>query len=148
MRRAGAWVLMAAPSKDVDQDARPRIQTVLVVDDEVLIRLSIAGYLRDCGFTVLEADGPREAIAILEAQLVIDVVFSDVQMPGEMDGFGLARWVRAHRPGVKVILASGVVKASQAATQLCEHDAFLEKPYHEQQVGEHVKSLLGARKSS
>ena len=148
MRRARAWAQMAAFSQDLDPDTRPRVQTVLVVDDDVLIRLSIAAYLRECGFTVLEADGPGEAITIFEAQVEIDLVFSDVQMPGEMDGFGLARWVRAHRPGVKVILSSGVVKASNAAAELCEHDAFLEKPYHEQQVAEHIKALMASGKSS
>jgi DNA-binding NtrC family response regulator len=69
-------------------------------------------------------------------------------MPGEMDGFGLARWVRSHRPGVKVILTSGVAKASNAAAELCEHDAFLEKPYHEQQVADHIHALLASRKPS
>lgn len=121
------------------------MHNVLVVDDDVLIRLSIAGYLRECGFTVLEADGPGEAITIFEAGVDIDLVFSDVQMPGDMDGFGLARWVRAHRPGVKVILASGVVKASTAAVDLCEHDSFLQKPYHEQQVVQHIRALLETR---
>jgi CheY-like chemotaxis protein len=139
---------MAAPSREIDPDMRPPVQTVLVVDDDVLIRLSIAGYLRECGFTVLEADGPVEAITILEAQVDVDLVFSDVQMPGEMDGFGLARWVRSHRPGVKVILTSGVAKASNAAAELCEHDAFLEKPYHEQQVADHIHALLASRKPS
>ena len=62
-----------------------------------------------------------------------------------MDGFGLARWVRANRPGVRVILASGVVKASNAAAELCEHDAFLEKPYHEQHVADHIKAVLASR---
>ncbi len=135
------------PSKDTDLQAMPRVQTILVVDDEVLIRLSIAAYLRDCGFTVLEADGPEEAITIFQAAVPIDLVFSDVQMPGEMDGFGLARWVRAHRPGVKVILASGVVKASTAAADLCEHDSFFQKPYHEQQVVDRIRALLASRKA-
>ncbi len=136
---------MAALFKDVEPPLRPPAQTVLVVDDDVLIRLSISGYLRDNGFIVLEADGPGEAIAIFEAHVGIDIVFSDVQMPGEMDGFGLARWVRAHRPGARVILASGVVKTPEAAARCCDHDAYLEKPYHEQQVADHIKTLLASR---
>jgi CheY-like chemotaxis protein len=97
---------------------------------------------------VLEADGPGEAITVFEAKVDIDLVFSDVQMPGDMDGFGLARWVRAHRPGVKVILTSGVIKTSNAAADLCQHDGFVEKPYHEQQVAEQIKALLASRNRS
>ncbi len=137
--------MSAAPS-DLVPNAEPRVQSILVVDDDVLIRLAIAGYLRECGFTVLEADGAAEAITILEANIEVDLVFSDVQMPGEMDGFGLAKWVRAHRPGMKVILASGVVRASGAAAELCDHDSFLQKPYHEQQVVERIRALLATRK--
>ena len=70
-----------------------------MVEDEVLIRLVIADYLRDCGYRVHEAVSAEEAILILQApEVSIDIVFSDVEMPGEMDGFGLARWVRANKP--------------------------------------------------
>ncbi len=136
---------MAPASPESQSPAEPHVHVILVIDDDVLIRLSIAGYLRECGFTVLEADGPAEAITILNAAIDVDLVFSDVQMPGDMDGFGLARWVRTHKPGMKVILSSGVVRASTMAEDLCQHDAFLEKPYHEHQVAERIRALLAAR---
>jgi DNA-binding NtrC family response regulator len=79
--------------------------TILIVEDEVLVRWAIADYLQDCGFKVLSASSAEEAIdALRQYALEIDIVFSDVRMPGPMDGFGLAAWIRKHRPEVAVIL--------------------------------------------
>jgi CheY-like chemotaxis protein len=64
--------------------------TILVVEDDIFVRLDIAEYLRDCGYRVIEAGTAAEAIDVLESNVPIDLVFSDIQMPGEMDGFGLA----------------------------------------------------------
>lgn len=122
-------------------------QVVLVVEDEVLVRMVIADYLRDCGYHVLEAGSGREAITLFEAQLAIDVVFSDVQMPGDTDGFALARWVRANRPGVHVILTSGVARASDAAAELCDDGPLLEKPYEAGEVERRIKLLLARRQA-
>src|SRR5262245_44894279 len=83
-------------------------ETVLVVEDDILIRLVIAQYLRECGYKVIEAANGEEAVIVLmQAELKIDVVFSTVQMPGAMDGFALARWTRQNRKGVDVILEIG-----------------------------------------
>ena len=88
-------------------------RTILVVEDEVLVRLVIAEYLRECGYRVHEAAHAQEAIAVLESpDVTIDIVFSDVVMPGNLDGFGLARWVRAHRPHVEVILTSTIDRSA------------------------------------
>ncbi|MEA2816833.1 MAG: hypothetical protein QOI93_4534, partial [Rhodospirillaceae bacterium] len=62
--------------------------TILVVEDEILVRTVIAAYLRDCGFDVVEAGNADEAVRVLEAGIRIDIVFSDVNMPGSLDGFG------------------------------------------------------------
>lgn len=81
---------MAAASK-VLADGEPPPRVILVVDDDVLIRLAIAEYLRECGFHVFEAADGAEAVTILNAaELAVDLVFSDVQMP-RMDGFALAQ---------------------------------------------------------
>jgi CheY-like chemotaxis protein len=119
------------------------LQTILVVEDEVLVRLVIANYLRECGYTVYEAVNASEAIAMLQApEISVDVVFSDVQMPGEMDGFGLARWVRANKPGVQVILTSGVERSADIAATLCEAGPLLEKPYPPQGVVDRIRQLV------
>ena len=74
---------------------------VLVVEDEVLIRMVIADYLRTCGYRVIEAASADEALVILQhTEFQVDVVFSDIEMPGSMDGFALSKWLRANRPGV------------------------------------------------
>ena len=104
--------------------------TVLLVEDEVLIRMGLSDYLQECGFKVLEASNPAEAITMLEAaENPIDVVFSDVRMPGTMDGFGLAQWIHAHRPGLPVLLTSGDMRMAETAEGLCEKQALLPKPY-------------------
>jgi CheY-like chemotaxis protein len=118
---------------------------VLVVEDEVLIRLSVADYLRDCGFRVLEAAHADEAVAILEhGQDPVDVVFSDINMPGSMNGFELARWIRANRPGICVILASGVPQKAKIAKDICE-DGVLAKPYDHQDLVSRIRRSLASR---
>ncbi len=120
-------------------------QTILVVEDEVLIRLVIAEYLRDCGYKVHEAAHADEAVLVLQSpDVTIDIVFSDVAMPGSMDGFGLARWIRANRPEIQVVLTSGIDRSAEVAGMLCEAGPLLAKPYEPQGVVDRIK-LLRAR---
>jgi CheY-like chemotaxis protein len=66
-------------------------ETILVVEDDVLVRMPIAHYLRDCGYKVVEAANADEAVTVLShKETVIDLVFTDIEMPGALDGFGLA----------------------------------------------------------
>lgn len=116
--------------------------TILVVEDDILVRLDIAEYLRECGYRVLEAGDARGAIDVLESNLPVDLVFSDVQMPGDMDGFGLARWIREHQPGIRIILTSGYVRAAEKAGELCD-DGPIPKPYDHQFVVERIRQNLG-----
>ncbi|MBI1619647.1 MAG: response regulator [Mesorhizobium sp.] len=118
-------------------------QTILVVEDDVLIRIDIAGYLRGCGWHVIEAGNAAEAVAALESDQIIDLVFSDIQMPGAMDGFGLAAWVREHRPGLRIILTSGVVQRTEAATSLCDEGP-IGKPYDHDRLAERIRHHLEA----
>jgi CheY-like chemotaxis protein len=119
--------------------------TVLVVEDEVLLRLVIAQYLRDCGYRVIEAADADEAMLVLgQAQLAVDVLFSDVDMPGSMDGFALAQWTRSTRPGLDVMLTGSVPRAVNAATNLCE-EGTMPKPYEPQLVHDRIRRLLAAR---
>jgi DNA-binding NtrC family response regulator len=104
-------------------------QTVLVVDDEPMIRFSLAVHLEEKGFEIKEAGSAAEAIAILqEPGCAINLVFSDVRMPGEMDGIGLSRWIFENRPNVAVILASGDLGKTIAMDDLCGAEA-MSKPY-------------------
>jgi len=125
---------------------KPQVQeTILVVEDDVLVRMPIAGYLRDCGYKVVEAASADEAMAVLlHQEIAIDVVFSDIEMPGTVDGFGLAKWIRDHRPGMDVILAGTLPRTIEAAHELCQAGS-LPKPYDAQTVHNHIRRLLAAR---
>jgi CheY-like chemotaxis protein len=128
-----------------DPQSAKAAETVLVVEGDVLLRLSIAAYLRDCGYRVLEAADAEEAVLVLkQPHLDVDVLFSDVQMPGAMDGFGLAQWTRANRPGLEIILTGSVPRAVNAAATLCEEGP-MPKPYEPQAVLDRVRRLLAAR---
>jgi CheY-like chemotaxis protein len=124
-----------------------RTQTVLVVEDEVLVRMVIADYLRECGYRVVEAGSAAEAITVLESPEPIDIVFSDIQMPGEMDGFGLATWVRQHQPWLKMLLTSGNARAASTAGNLCEDGPLEQKPYHPQTILARIQRLLSGEAS-
>jgi DNA-binding NtrC family response regulator len=120
-----------------------RTPTVLIVEDEVLVRLMLSDYLQECGFKVLEAATADEALIILEKGSVqIDTVLTDVRMPGKLDGFGLARWIREHRPGLPVVLTSGDARKADAAEELCETFPFFRKPYHLKAVVAQIRRLL------
>ncbi len=127
---------------------KPTLQeTILLVEDEVLVRMPIAQYLRDCGYKVIEAVNADEAMTVLmHKETVVDIVFSDIEMPGAIDGFGLAKWIREHRPGLNVLLAGTVPRAVENAKELCEQGP-VPKPYEAQIVHNHIKRLLAARKT-
>jgi CheY-like chemotaxis protein len=122
------------------------LEAVLVVEDDVLIRIAISGYLRECGYRVFEAANAAEALAVLQkAEVEIDVVLSDIEMPGCMDGFGLAQWIRENRPGLDVVLAGTAERAAHTAGELCEEGPMLAKPYEPQILVDRIKQVLAAR---
>jgi CheY-like chemotaxis protein len=122
------------------------VDTVLVIDDEVLVRMPIAQYLRDCGYRVLEAANADEAMIVLaKSDIQVDVVLCDVEMPGAMNGFGFAKWARTLRPGLSVMLVGTAERAANAAAELCEDGPLLMKPYDQRIVLDRIKRLLAAR---
>ena len=119
--------------------------TVLVVEPDILVRMVIASYLRDCGYKVLEGVTAADVLALLGSGQKVDVVLSEARLPDGMDGFGLAHWVRAHHPHVDVILTCGAARAADKAGDLCE-DGPLEKPYHPQEVVRRINLLRERRR--
>jgi CheY-like chemotaxis protein len=103
--------------------------TVLVVEDEPLIRMDLVDRLSRLGCAALEAGSAAEAIAILERHREITAVFTDVQMPGTMDGIELARYVRKRWPPTIIVVSSG--KAPPEAGELAPDIPVLAKPYNE-----------------
>jgi len=100
---------------------------VLVVEDEILIRMGIAGDLEDEGFVVFEAADADAAIVMLHAQPSINLLLTDIDMPGSMDGLKLAKAVRDRWPPVRIIVASGHSEITEA--ELPSGGRFFPKPY-------------------
>jgi DNA-binding NtrC family response regulator len=118
---------------------------ILVVEDELLIRMALAQHLEECGYTVLEAENAAEAIKVLKQQSEIAVVFTDVNMPGEMDGLGLAKWVIANRPRIAVMVASGHAAKDTVVKELCGARAFI-KPYSFDELTTHIRDAIQSRR--
>lgn len=90
-----------------DPEASASCTRVLVVEDEFLIRMLVADHLRETGFNVIEACNGDEAITILKSGIMVDLVFTDVRMPGTTDGLGLLAFVKRTRPSLPVVMTSG-----------------------------------------
>jgi CheY-like chemotaxis protein len=133
---------MKPEDQTTGEAAREQGAIVLVVEDEWIARIAVAEYLQGCGFRVLEAANADDAINVLNANDEIAVLFTDIEMPGSMDGFGLAGWVRRERPEVKIILTSGVVRPIEAARDLCEEGAFMAKPYSHPDLARRIRMHL------
>ena len=114
---------------------------ILIVEDELLIRMHAVEMIEEA-FEVVEAASADEAIAILEARLDIRVVFTDIQMPGSMDGLKLAAAVRDRWPPIKIVATSGHVKIG--ADDLPQGRRFLRKPYSPAEIMQTLRELIAA----
>jgi CheY-like chemotaxis protein len=119
-----------------------RRPVVLIVEDEFLQRMNAAEMIGDAGFNVVEAGNADEAIAILEERPDIRVVFTDIQMPGSMDGLKLAQFVRGRWPPIKIVATSGFVNVANG--DLPEGSRFLPKPYRPEQIVAALRELTAA----
>jgi CheY-like chemotaxis protein len=127
-----------------EHPARPNI--VLVVEDEILIRLALADHLRDAGLTVYEAASGTEAVDLLTHHgHDIDVIFSDIMMPGAVDGLALMSWAAQHCPDVPFILTSGAPGESATITTLTNAGLFFLKPYDMDRVAARLSAKAKAR---
>jgi CheY-like chemotaxis protein len=118
------------------------VPVILIVEDEFLLRLDSAEMIEHAGFEVIQAANADEAIAILNARLDIHVVFTDIQMPGSMDGLKLARFVRNRWPPIKIVATSGRVVVGN--DDLPVGSVFLPKPYRGAEVLATLRQLTGA----
>lgn len=114
--------------------------SVLVIEDEVLVRMDVADQLRDEGFNIYEAGDAREAIALLEEHSDIRLIFTDIDMPGSMDGLALAAAVRDRWPPVRIIVTSCHRRVDIA--DLPEGSLFFSKPYRHGEVVNPIRELL------
>ena len=119
-------MISESASRDATNPAERR-QHILVVEDELPIRMCISEAFRDEGYTVIEAFNGDEAADILKAGKPVDLVFSDVRMPGSLDGIGLLRFIKERFATLPVILASGHLDPAEAKAHGAKH--LLTKPY-------------------
>lgn len=113
---------------------------VLIVEDEMLIRMGAIDLVLSAGYEALDARDADEAIRILEARLDIDLVFTDVQMPGTMDGIKLANYIRGRWPPVRLLVASG--NAILEESSLPAGSRFFAKPYDDHAITDAMAKLL------
>jgi len=125
-------VVEAAPER--------RPACVLIVEDEFLVRMTASDALRDAGYHVLEAMSGDEAVEILASGVSVDLIFSDVRMPGSLDGLGLLGHVQAAFPGLPFIMTSGHLQPGLADVDRASR--FLAKPYRLEQVFQMIENEL------
>lgn len=120
-------------------------ETILVVDDNLLVRAFVADALAELGYRVLEAgDGP-EALTVLEASPVVDLLLTDIVMPNRLSGVELARLAQERRPGIKVIITSGFSQADLATAHGATPLDYLAKPYRIPELARRLREVLGGR---
>lgn len=113
---------------------------VLIVEDSPIIRLGATELVRSAGYEALEARNADEAIRLLESRADIDLVFTDVQMPGTMDGIRLSHYIRDRWPPVRIMLASGMDILEESS--LPEGSRFFAKPYSDHVIADMMAQML------
>lgn len=113
---------------------------VLVVEDDVLVRMLACDILKDGGYDALEAVSAQEALILLDARPDIGLMFTDVDMPGEINGLGLARLVSLRAPSLPILITSGATTVSKV--DLPANSRFLQKPYTPSVLLEVVEAIL------
>ena len=113
---------------------------VLIVEDEFLVRLEAVQLMAGYGFDVYEAGSADEAIALLELHEDIRAVFTDINMPGSMDGLKLAHYIRGRWPPIKLIITSG--QARPPAEDMPTGSGFVGKPYQLQKVTDDLRAMI------
>lgn len=118
------------------------IHVILVAEDDERIRVLVADYLQDAGFKVIEAFNAANALTLIDSRGPIDLIFSDIQMPGEMDGDALAQWLHHHWPRIPVILTSGSDAIRPFIDPRSKHRRFIRKPYALPELERQIRDLL------
>lgn len=119
----------------------PIAKSILIVEDEALIRFNLADFFEEAGYRVFEAENADEAIAILDRDSSIRVVLTDVQMPGSMDGLRLAHYIRDRFPPTVLVVTSGVLNPTKA--DLPVDSFFVPKPFDTRRLLGQIERLTG-----
>ena len=127
---------MRMPQKD--SSSATRAPNVLVVEDEVITRMCLGVAMRDIGLTALELHDADEALRVIDAGIVPDALFTDIHMPGSIDGLRLAVYMQTMFPGMKVFVTSGHLLASEFELPL----TFIAKPFDPDCIAREIKRAL------
>ena len=127
------------------RSARPKPATILIVENEAIVRLELAVSLADLGFIVLEAEDADCAIALLETHRDISILVTDIMMPGSMDGVRLAHHVRGRWPPVKIVVLSGLIDTP--LSELPADSVFVPKPYDVRELCPALAQMAGEARS-
>lgn len=119
---------------------------IMLVEPEVLVRMVVAEYLRDCGYQVIEGVAAQDVWSVLHTGRPVHVVMSDVRLAGDADGFSLARGIRRSHPDIEVILTSSVADSAEQSKELCEEGP-IKKPYNPKDVEARIRILLERRRT-
>jgi len=122
-------------------DRSPVPAVVLVVEDDMLLRMRAVDMVEDAGYISVEAVDADQAVTILESRSDIALLFTDIQMPGSMDGLGLAHSVHARWPPIKIILVSGQLKL--ASIDIPANSRFFGKPLEAKVMIAQIQSMIG-----
>lgn len=123
-------------------DALQQTVTVLLAEDEVLIRLDVAEELRRVGWKVIEVASADDAIAILNTSVIVHLVVTDVNMPGRSNGLDLARFVARERPNIRVVIMSAHFVPAADAGEAVAYDLFIAKPFLHSQLVDQLRPLV------
>ena len=119
-------------------------ETILVVEDNPDVRAMVVRQLKELGYKTIEAENAPRALELLETAVAIDLLFTDVIMPGGMTGFDLADAAQERHPGLRVLFTSGYTEtASQKSQRSLQHGAMLSKPYRKHDLARAIRSVLG-----
>lgn len=118
----------------------------MLVEPEIVARMVLSEYLRECGYRVIEGISAADVWAVLDQNMTIDILLVHVRLSGDVDGFTLASEVRKRNPNIDVVLSSGVSKIADRAGTLCD-DGPLERPYHPRDVVRRIEMLRERRRT-
>jgi len=119
---------------------------VLIVEDEPLLRMLAVEIVEEAGFGALEAADADEAVTLLESRNDISLLFTDINMPGSMDGLKLAHSVRERWPQIKILLVSGQVRLQPS--ELPSNSCFVGKPYQSSALVEELRTMFCSPQST
>jgi len=126
---------MQVPSESGEQHPE---HTIMIVEDELLLRLDLANQLHSAGFEIIEAQSGDEAVKILATNIDVDLILTDIRMPGQVDGLGLVSFVKRQERRIKVILLSAYVEADSDSPA----DASFAKPVRIEVLLAKIRQLL------